>query len=116
RALISSPSCCFQAEDGIRDFHVTGVQTCALPILPVYPPYMGRVAGPLTRSVRDAALLMNVLTGADARDFMSLPPQAMEYRMAVEIGRASGRERGVAVGGRAVLNRVHSWRRRWRFA
>src|SRR5690606_40380456 len=24
---------CFQAEDGIRDFHVTGVQTCALPIL-----------------------------------------------------------------------------------
>src|SRR5690606_41053166 len=28
------PACCFffQAEDGIRDFHVTGVQTCALPI------------------------------------------------------------------------------------
>src|SRR5436309_5494406 len=24
----------FQAEDGIRDFHVTGVQTCALPIYP----------------------------------------------------------------------------------
>src|SRR5690606_11433531 len=27
----------FQAEDGIRDFHVTGVQTCALPISP--PPW-----------------------------------------------------------------------------
>src|SRR5690606_11073631 len=27
----------FQAEDGIRDFHVTGVQTCALPILAVVP-------------------------------------------------------------------------------
>src|SRR5690606_39601248 len=28
------PPCFFlQAEDGIRDFHVTGVQTCALPIL-----------------------------------------------------------------------------------
>src|SRR5690606_39474971 len=26
-----------QAEDGIRAFHVTGVQTCALPILPVMP-------------------------------------------------------------------------------
>src|SRR5690606_24556142 len=26
----------FQAEDGIRDFHVTGVQTCALPILTPY--------------------------------------------------------------------------------
>src|SRR2546430_4070737 len=25
----------FQAEDGIRDLTVTGVQTCALPILPV---------------------------------------------------------------------------------
>src|SRR3972149_8575970 len=30
-------SCCFffQAEDGIRDLTVTGVQTCALPISPV---------------------------------------------------------------------------------
>src|SRR5690606_39497596 len=26
-----------QAEDGIRDFHVTGVQTCALPICLAYP-------------------------------------------------------------------------------
>src|SRR5690606_41052075 len=26
----------FQAEDGIRDFHVTGVQTCALPICIVF--------------------------------------------------------------------------------
>src|SRR5256885_6556267 len=25
----------FQAEDGIRDYKVTGVQTCALPICPV---------------------------------------------------------------------------------
>src|SRR5690606_40378868 len=30
----------FQAEDGIRDFHVTGVQTCALPILN-FPPTPG---------------------------------------------------------------------------
>src|SRR2546430_6289681 len=27
----------FQAEDGIRDLTVTGVQTCALPILPMTP-------------------------------------------------------------------------------
>src|SRR5439155_18789734 len=27
----------FQAEDGIRDGHVTGVQTCALPISSNYP-------------------------------------------------------------------------------
>src|SRR5690606_40161936 len=30
---VSSLFLFFQAEDGIRDFHVTGVQTCALPIL-----------------------------------------------------------------------------------
>src|SRR5690606_39503715 len=29
----------FQAEDGIRDFHVTGVQTCALPIFS-QPPHV----------------------------------------------------------------------------
>src|SRR5690606_40711604 len=29
----------FQAEDGIRDFHVTGVQTCALPICHVFSSY-----------------------------------------------------------------------------
>src|SRR6202044_2516205 len=32
--MLRLPKCFFfQAEDGIRDFHVTGVQTCALPIL-----------------------------------------------------------------------------------
>src|SRR5690606_40573714 len=42
----------FQAEDGIRDFHVTGVQTCALPILgadgtrrPMFAPARVRGAG-----------------------------------------------------------------------
>src|SRR2546430_11920347 len=29
--------CFFQAEDGIRDLTVTGVQTCALPISPASP-------------------------------------------------------------------------------
>src|SRR5690606_39587236 len=34
----------FQAEDGIRDFHVTGVQTCALPILDIGGRHVGRRA------------------------------------------------------------------------
>src|SRR5690606_41034837 len=46
----------FQAEDGIRDFHVTGVQTCALPIYrsecrstyPRRPPIKVHGAGKLT--------------------------------------------------------------------
>src|SRR5207249_6485566 len=33
----------FQAEDGIRDRNVTGVQTCALPISAVLPPGAPRV-------------------------------------------------------------------------
>src|SRR5690606_40555945 len=33
----------FQAEDGIRDFHVTGVQTCALPIFVIDPRVKGVV-------------------------------------------------------------------------
>src|SRR5690606_40947297 len=34
----------FQAEDGIRDFHVTGVQTCALPICKGYPDFKVQLA------------------------------------------------------------------------
>jgi len=41
--------------------------------IPIDPPYAGRCAGPMTRSVADAALLMSVLTQPDERDTMSLP-------------------------------------------
>ncbi|KLK92554.1 amidase [Microvirga vignae] len=41
--------------------------------IPIDPTYYGRVAGPMTRSVRDAALMMMSLTRPDARDPMSLP-------------------------------------------
>jgi aspartyl-tRNA(Asn)/glutamyl-tRNA(Gln) amidotransferase subunit A len=41
--------------------------------VPVHPPFMGRAAGPMTRTVTDAALLMNALARPDPRDFMSLP-------------------------------------------
>src|SRR5580700_27712 len=47
--------------------------------IPVDPPYMGRVAGPMTRDVADAALLMQVLSQPDARDHMSLPPAALDW-------------------------------------
>src|SRR3954469_17699808 len=52
--------------------------------VPVYPPYLGRVVGPMTRTVRDAALLMNVLSRPDARDFMSLPSEARDYTAGLE--------------------------------
>ena len=41
--------------------------------IPVDPPYVGRVAGPMTRTVDDAALMMSVLSRPDRRDGMSLP-------------------------------------------
>ena len=47
--------------------------------VPVYPPYIGRVTGPMTRDVRAAAAMMNLLSRPDARDFMSLPYEAKDY-------------------------------------
>ncbi|WP_210254899.1 amidase [Methylocapsa sp. S129] len=49
--------------------------------IPIDPPYIGRVAGPMTRTVDDAALLMAALARPDARDFMSLPPQELDWRV-----------------------------------
>src|SRR6266508_4013466 len=40
----------FQAEDGIRDGHVTGVQTCALPISPLRAGRPGRRRPPRRRA------------------------------------------------------------------
>src|SRR2546422_10476956 len=36
--------------------------------VPIDPPYYGRAAGPMTRTVADTALLMSVLSLPDARD------------------------------------------------
>jgi aspartyl-tRNA(Asn)/glutamyl-tRNA(Gln) amidotransferase subunit A len=47
--------------------------------IPIYPPYAGRVAGPMTRSVADSAALMAVLSRPDARDTMSLPWQDIAW-------------------------------------
>jgi Asp-tRNA(Asn)/Glu-tRNA(Gln) amidotransferase A subunit family amidase len=47
--------------------------------IPISPPYYGRVAGPMTRTVQDAALMMEPLTGPDPRDAMSLPSQAIDW-------------------------------------
>lgn len=47
--------------------------------IPIDPPYIGRVAGPMTRTVADAALLMRVLSLPDRRDHMSLPYEKIEW-------------------------------------
>ncbi|GAA2479748.1 amidase [Terrabacter carboxydivorans] len=45
--------------------------------VPLDVPYLGRVAGPITRSADDAALLLSVISRPDARDWTSLPPEAL---------------------------------------
>ncbi len=47
--------------------------------VPIQPPFIGRVAGPLTRTVADTALMMAVLSQPDARDTMSLPHEALDW-------------------------------------
>ena len=47
--------------------------------IPIDPPYAGRAAGPMTRTVADAALMMGVLASADDRDTMSLPHEAIAW-------------------------------------
>jgi aspartyl-tRNA(Asn)/glutamyl-tRNA(Gln) amidotransferase subunit A len=50
--------------------------------IPTYPPsgaWSLSHVGPMTRTVKDAALMMNVCAGPDERDVNSLPPQPMDY-------------------------------------
>src|SRR5258707_282968 len=49
-------SCFFQAEDGIRDIGVTGVQTCALPISCEFSLGPSRIRKSYTRGERPRAL------------------------------------------------------------
>src|SRR5256885_11209852 len=86
----------FQAEDGIRDYKVTGVQTCALPICIVksYPAAQALISG--EQSKQDSSLVVS---------WESLERRKAEYdelvhkkipansREIAEIGRASCRER-----------------------
>src|SRR6266581_4362548 len=48
--------------------------------VPIDPTYVGRVAGPMTRTVDDAALMMCVLSKPDRRDGMSLPPDNLHWK------------------------------------
>ncbi len=47
--------------------------------VPIDPYYTGRVAGPMTPTVDDAALLMHVITRPDWRDATALPYQTIDW-------------------------------------
>src|SRR5690606_39701710 len=89
----------FQAEHGIRDFHVTGVQTCALPISCGDTPGAN---GPIDEGT---PIQGGTATVANTSDFDAFNPfvstdydtgQVLRFLLfmpLIEIGRASCRER-----------------------
>src|SRR5699024_12127387 len=92
----------FQAEDGIRDRNVTGVQTCALPILRVLPGsmeisnYGTRIDLKAEFSVDGVAysipLTANRLTDKEMNGIRASFPWFQDPYYPFEIGRASCRE------------------------
>src|SRR5690606_40405539 len=87
----------FQAEDGIRDFHVTGVQTCALPIYSV--------------SNRKALASVMVLRPLSPELAALYTPRMRGQRAAAEIGQTEG---AAKEKGRSEERRVgKEWRTRW---
>src|SRR5690625_7347369 len=81
----------FQAEDGIRDGHVTGVQTCALPISPMntVPSSSIEMSAPVSSWIWLIILPLGPMTSP----ILSTGTLTVMIRGAVEIGRASCRER-----------------------
>jgi len=68
--------------------------------VPIYPPFLGRVVGPMTRTVADAALLMTALTRPDPRDYMALPYEAIDWpgRLAGDVASAvKGKKLGLVL-------------------
>src|SRR5690606_40371025 len=91
----------FQAEDGIRDFHVTGVQTCALPISG------GRPAGRHGRSRRGGWQRARWSPGADGwsqPEISAVPPVLLRGSGPVA-GGEHAHARGAARSGRGTLRR-----------
>src|SRR5471032_430323 len=48
--------------------------------VPVDPPFLGRVVGPMTRTVEDSALLLGEISKTDWRDHMNLPPAEIDWK------------------------------------
>src|SRR5690606_39596617 len=98
----------FQAEDGIRDFHVTGVQTCALPIStrqPMKPPpSLTRMAFANTTPAgkfltKLTSMASFTLVSALGRKSNVITTTWRRLKWWWEIGRASCRERGEGAEG-----------------
>src|SRR5205823_7476121 len=88
----------FQAEDGIRDKLVTGVQTCALPIsapaVTKRPRLVSRLPGLFENAVvTSSPLFLPCATSSRKRSFFDRRSNTKRRGCEEEIGRASCRER-----------------------
>src|SRR5256885_4453242 len=83
----------FQAEDGIRDYKVTGVQTCALPISTETPVALKTLTVAPGIGAPPAMLVTVPDTPPPAARAKSIPDVVVPTVTAIEIGRASCRER-----------------------
>src|SRR5205823_12175653 len=90
----------FQAEDGIRDKLVTGVQTCALPILSaIIFSTRGRSA------VRCRWPNLRIMAGADSHSVTTISSE--RFRRLSNVSSCRSEERRVGKGGRARWLRGH---------
>src|SRR5207302_8363926 len=103
-----------QAEDGIRDFHVTGVQTCALPIYRRNRIIVEYCALPLTVRNRAVDRVAKVDEESLVRFMRHIAANPDSNRLRgntrvekQKIGRASCRERGQSSGARVPRTVAH---------
>src|SRR2546426_1476048 len=83
----------FQAEDGIRDYKVTGVQTCALPILAGHHHHYERFAPQTPSGAADPATgIREIVAGTGGEDLEGFGTPVANSQVR-KIGRASCRER-----------------------
>jgi aspartyl-tRNA(Asn)/glutamyl-tRNA(Gln) amidotransferase subunit A len=68
----------------------------------INPPFFGRVAGPMTRTVGDNALFMSVLAQFDRQDFMALPSATIDWTL-VHAGSVKGLRIGLHLNANAGM-------------
>src|SRR5256885_6379153 len=86
----------FQAEDGIRDYKVTGVQTCALPISVSYEKLIDDYLNEAHRDNPGTGCAFSALAPEIARSdkrTRALTSEQVRNDIQLKIGRASCRER-----------------------